>query len=69
MVEVLSHLNQYIPTVSTESTVNVRGIEEPVRMTHDDFHTIALGIYSTYIHVVFWRTCIQCTSASDMYML
>ena len=44
MIDVLSHLNQYVPTVSTESTVNVTGIEEPVRMTNDYFHTIALGM-------------------------
>ena len=55
MIDVLSHLNQYIPTVSTESTVNVAGIEEPVRMTNDFFHTIALGM------CIFMYMCCTCT--------
>ena len=39
----LSLLNQFVPTVSTDKTVPVPGIEEPVQVTTDTFHKIALG--------------------------
>ena len=43
MIEVLSHLNQYVPTVSTESAISVTGLQEPVQIINDSFHTLALG--------------------------
>ena len=42
MIEVLTHLSKYVPTVTTTETVPVAG-EEPVKVTQDSFHTIALG--------------------------
>lgn len=43
MIEVLTHLTKYVPTVSTEETVPVPG-EEPVKVIQDSFHAIALGM-------------------------
>ena len=42
MIEVLTHLNKYVPTVSSMESFSVQG-EEPVEVTKDLFHNIAIG--------------------------
>ena len=44
MLEVLAHLGQYVPTVSTTENVDIPGMEEPVQITNDAFHKIASGM-------------------------
>lgn len=59
----LSHLHQYIPTVTTEDEVAVQGEEKPVKVTTDTimftygngtFHPIAIGkhdcMYTLTLH-------------------
>ena len=41
MVQVMDHLDQYVPCKSTYDTVTVSG--ESVKVTKDKFHPIALG--------------------------
>ena len=47
MIEVLSHLHQYIPTVTTEDEVTVQVDEEPmkVKTVMDTFFSIPIGNY------------------------
>ena len=56
MIEVLTHLGKYVPTVSTENTVLIHG-EEPVKLTEDSFHAIALGKF--FIYIIYYAFCIS----------
>ena len=61
MIEVLTYLGEYVPTISTEDTVSIHG-EEPVKVTEDSFHTIALGkcfIYIIIYIIMHFCTCIH----------
>ena len=46
MIEVLTHLSQYVPTVTTEKTVLVPGTDETMEIKEDIFHKLALGMLS-----------------------
>ena len=42
MVEILQHLHQYVPTITTTETVNVPGFS-PTYIPRDHFHQLAFG--------------------------
>ena len=43
MVEILEHLHQYVPTVSTTESVSVPQHPTPLQVSVDKFHHLELG--------------------------
>ena len=43
MVDIMAHLQQYVPTHSTESLINDPETDEEVPVTMDNFHYILFG--------------------------
>ena len=44
MIEVLNHLGQYVPTISTDREAYVEQTAETLKIKEDVFHPIALGM-------------------------
>ena len=43
MVDILEKLQQYVPTVRSEKTVDIPGTEEQVKLLDDRFHQLLFG--------------------------
>ena len=43
MVEILDHLQKYVPKVAKTEEVNVPGCDDPIQIKKHDFYQLALG--------------------------
>ena len=52
MIDIMSDLHRYVPTVTTKEDVLLHGSDDPVSVTLDNFHHVLLGkLYLIYNRV------------------
>lgn len=61
MVDVLYHLQQYVPRVASTDEVAVPGLEEPVTIPRHEFYKVGLGKFVENITTLTAITLIQLT--------
>ena len=68
MVEILDHLQQYVPSVTTTEKVHAPGLSEPAEIFVDKFHHLALGrllVYLTAVDSNSYHSVLFCLTGGD----